>query len=80
MNEGKLRAHVLRGGSYAVQRSENWSLETLSLPSRQKSEKLSKLKGLTVSLSASGWLVIYQLGVAECLQNHGGSPLITPCA
>ncbi|CAE7903762.1 PNPLA2 [Symbiodinium necroappetens] len=68
----KLRAHVVRGGSYSVKRSDStWSLETLSLPKRQGSERLSNLKGLSFSFSASGWLVIYQLGVAECLQNHG---------
>lgn len=67
-----LRAHVVRGGSYSVKRSDStWSLETLSLPKRQRSERLSNLKGLSFSFSASGWLVIYQLGVAECLQNHG---------
>ena len=76
VNEGRLRAHVLRGGSYAVtSRSDakTWSLETLSLPTRRKSQRLADLKGLTFSFSASGWLVIYQLGVAECLQNHGAS-------
>ena len=70
-----LRAHVVRGGSYSVKRSDStWSLETLSLPKRQRSERLSNLKGLSFSFSASGWLVIYQLGVAECLQNHGHPP------
>ena len=74
--ESNLRAHVLRGGSYALTRSsdsnaKNLVLERLSSPSRQTSERLADLKGLTFSFSASGWLVIYQLGVAECLQNHG---------
>eukprot|EP00439_Symbiodinium_sp_Y106_P077205 s720_g16.t1 len=70
--DAKLRAHVVRGGSYIVKRSDtSWSLETLSLPPRQTSDRLANLKGLSFSFSASGWLVIYQLGVAECLQNHG---------
>ena len=70
--DAKLRAHVVRGGSYIVKRSDtSWSLETLSLPPRQTSDRLANLKGLSFSFSASGWLVIYQLGVAECLQNLG---------
>ncbi|CAE7838862.1 PNPLA4 [Symbiodinium sp. CCMP2592] len=70
--DAKLRSHVVRGGSYIVKRSDTtWSLETLSLPPRQTSDRLAYLKGLSLSFSASGWLVIYQLGVAECLQNHG---------
>ena len=69
----KLRAHVLRGASYAVSKTEDGAMkmQTLSRPERNRSDKLSKVKGLSFSFSASGWLVIYQLGTAECLQNHG---------
>ncbi|CAK9062127.1 Patatin-like phospholipase domain-containing protein 4 (Protein GS2) [Durusdinium trenchii] len=72
LNENKLRSHIVRGGSYAVQKVEDtWRMETLSRPERVRSDKLSNLKGLSFSFSASGWLVVYQLGAAECLQNHG---------
>ena len=69
----KLRAHVLRGASYSLSRTEDGTLkmEILSGPKRNRSDRLSKVKGLSFSFSASGWLVIYQLGTAECLQNHG---------
>ncbi|CAE8635660.1 unnamed protein product [Polarella glacialis] len=40
-------------------------VETLSLPKRNVSDKLSDVAGRAV------FEVIYQLGVAECLQNHG---------
>jgi len=43
----------------------------VSLPERAKSQKLVGAKGLSIGMSASGWLVIYQLGAVECLQNHG---------
>ncbi len=75
IGDNKLRAHVLRGGSYAVTdgdgKDQAMIMRTLSRPERQKSDRLSKVKGLSFSFSASGWLVIYQLGAAECLQNHG---------
>lgn len=74
IGDNKLRAHVLRGGSYAVTDGDGKDqviMRTLSRPERQQSDRLSKVKGLSFSFSASGWLVIYQLGAAECLQNHG---------
>ncbi|CAJ1333172.1 unnamed protein product [Effrenium voratum] len=70
--ENKLRSHVVRGGCYALKKEEDtWTLETVSRPERQRSRRLADVKGVSFSFSASGWMVIYQLGAAACLQNHG---------
>lgn len=67
-----LRAHVRRGGVYSVADTEgSWVLKTLSLPERARNDQLANVKGLSISFSASGWLVVYQLGTAACLQDHG---------
>ena len=72
VGDNKVRSHMVRGAIYAVRKDEDvWNIETLTRPDREQSLKLSNLKGLSLSFSASGWLVIYQLGAAECLQNHG---------
>jgi len=47
------------------------NVEQIKAPTRQKTDKLANIKGISFSFSASGWLFMYQLGVAECLQSHG---------
>jgi len=72
VNKGETKAHVVRGGSYkVVGQGCAMRVETVALPQRKLSQKLADTKGLSVGMSASGWLVIYQLGAVECLQNHG---------
>jgi hypothetical protein len=46
-------------------------VEQIKAPTRLMDDKLANVKGISFSFSASGWLFMYQLGVAECLQNHG---------
>lgn len=68
-------SRVDRGGRYKLKASEGKSrpvtVEIASVPARERSDKLAQVKGISFGLSASGWLFVYQLGVAECLQNHG---------
>jgi len=72
---GKATFCVVRGGSYALRPHDTQEgaigLETVSGPLRRTSEALATAKYLSFSFSASGWLFVYQLGAAECLQNHG---------
>lgn len=71
--------HVLRGAAYSFRlekageskQQNQYSLQPLSVPERSCSDKLASVQGLSFAFSASGWLFIYQMGVAECLQNHG---------
>eukprot|EP00929_Paragymnodinium_shiwhaense_P007892 TRINITY_DN111814_c0_g1_i1.p1 TRINITY_DN111814_c0_g1~~TRINITY_DN111814_c0_g1_i1.p1 ORF type:complete len:642 (+),score=95.73 TRINITY_DN111814_c0_g1_i1:86-2011(+) len=68
------RRNVLRGGEYAIEEisgSRKVNINSVSLPTRKKSKRLANIPGLSFSFSASGWLVMYHLGVAECLQNNG---------
>mmetsp|Transcript_1177 Transcript_1177/g.2607 ORF Transcript_1177/g.2607 Transcript_1177/m.2607 type:complete len:696 (-) Transcript_1177:129-2216(-) len=46
-------------------------LEQISPPQRKRSDRLASTPGLSFTFSASGWLFVYQLGVAACLQDHG---------
>lgn len=69
---------VVRGGSYRLVVSESTSsatpellVEEIAAPVRQRTDMLIDTPGLSFSFSASGWLFVYQLGVAECLQAHG---------
>lgn len=75
VNQGAARSHVLRGATYQLVESSppdsGVCIEIVSLPEREKSDRLASVKGLSISMSASGWLVIYQLGAAACLMNHG---------
>merc|ERR1712048_262808 len=71
------RCNVIRGASYLLKweeiegESTSLKVEISEPPERQITELLAKTPGLSFSFSASGWLFVYQLGAAECLQNHG---------
>lgn len=80
VNGGTAKAHVCRNATYSVHENPEHKSDTLrgkhqiveeKPPARVRSEKLASTQGLSFSFSASGWLFVYQLGCAECLQNHG---------
>merc|ERR1712157_50785 len=67
----------IRGASYRLRWEElangrkSMIVEMFEPPTRRITNLLARTPGLSFSFSASGWLFVYQLGVAECLQNHG---------
>ena len=64
VNQTAARTHVVRNDGVPV-------LVQAVAPPRRRSDVLAEAPpGFSVAFSASGWLFIYQLGVAECLQNH----------
>jgi len=86
--------NLLRGAVYALRRAEpekaaegkptplgKLKIETVKACERQTSNKLENIKGISFGFSASGWLFIYQLGAAECLQNNGitRNPYVKVC-
>lgn len=66
-----VRVTVIRCCSYVFDRKQGVLDMMYSPPERRTSNVLASTPGLTFSFSASGWLFVYQLGVAECLQCHG---------
>lgn len=82
-DEVEVQGHLLRGGVYRLSQSKTVPagcsataakpliLETVKLPDKPKSDLLADVPRLSFGFAASGWLFVYQLGVAECLQNNG---------
>mmetsp|Transcript_163232 Transcript_163232/g.523602 ORF Transcript_163232/g.523602 Transcript_163232/m.523602 type:complete len:465 (-) Transcript_163232:647-2041(-) len=67
--------HVVRGASYRlllnVEIRGGTGVEAVSLPARQKGDKLASTPGLSFCFSGSGFLCSYELGAAEYLQDQG---------
>lgn len=82
-DEVELTGHLLRGGVYRLSQSDSpppgspggrnpLILETVKAPpDKAKSDLLGNIPRLSFGFAASGWCFVYQLGVAECLQNNG---------
>lgn len=80
VNYVEARETLVRGGCYRLcldpekghcHQEGTVQVLPLSLPGRIRSLTLARHPGISFSFSASGWLFVYQLGVAECLQAHG---------